>query len=262
MHGTRPTSGLSRSQQIFAVVLAVVSLLVFCTVARFASDGSILADVIAGVLFGVNVLVYVVMYTFAPHPKEQIIAVEGMRGRFTVYADLMLLPILALGIIFATVAFNLLREPNGPDLNPLTWIIMLLIVLLVIGVPFVIIVLRVHAFQIDDDKQIWVRHWGRYEPLNIVEFAQVRAYRTHVPRGGFVYTRLVFSGGDTYLRRVSLSISHIVSRRYRTSVDAALMNELVLNQCHKAGFAVQSLGKSGTKGWVATPPPLPIATRP
>jgi hypothetical protein len=183
-----------------------------------------------------------------------ITSVEELRGPFTVYDGWLVLPVLVVGMGLARVALRTLGETSRPADHPLAWTVALLIALAVIGVPFVIIALRVHAFQIDDNAQLWVRRWGRYEPLDIAEFAQVRAYVKRLPRGGFVYKRLVFSGGKSQLRRIALPLGHIVSRRHRTLVDGALVNALILDQCHKAGFAVQSLGDDGKQGWVATRP--------
>ena len=71
----------------------------------------------------------------------------------------------------------------------------------------------VRAFRVDDGGQLWVLCWGRYAPLRLDEFAQMRGYVVQARRA-INPTRVVCAGGAGRLRRVVFVLDH------RTPVSA------------------------------------------
>lgn len=256
MRGTRSTPGLSRFQSVLVTSLWLSSFLVLALVLAPRFPDNPAATMVGVAAFLPSALATWAIYRFGAHQQTQITTFEGMRGQFTVYDvrwPLLLLP----AVLLAGVGVSLLAETPGRFHATHVWAIAGLAALGMIGGPCVMMCRHIHAFRIDDDGQIAVRRWSRYQALRISEFAAVRGDVVRGRYGSVALTQLVFAGGPANLRQVVLPLSSVFSRRYHTLVYATVVSAFFLDQCETAGFTVQFKGTLGDHGWVARRTPDP-----
>jgi hypothetical protein len=251
MRGTRPTTKLSWGQSLLIASAWIAGLLGLVLLAPQIANQTLAAVLGLGVLGACWTVTIRITQRPAGRMRMQITSYEGLRGSFAVH-QLGWYVLLVPAISLTAVGVQLLRETPHLAARPSSWVIAALVALLVIGGPLAMIVGRVRAFRVDDDGQLWVRRWGRYVPLRLAEFGQVRGHVVQA-RGAIIPTRVVCASGAGRLRRVVFTLDHIASRDYHTPVPAGVLDAFLQDACERAGLTVRSLEPRGS-GWVATVP--------
>lgn len=184
--------------------------------------------------------------------KTPITTFEGLRGSFVIHHPTWYLLAL-LGLIGVFITVILVAETGVGNIRFAQWIG--LIILAGVGVlgPFNVLSKQVFAFRIDQEGTIWVRHWGRYQPLVFNQFREVRCITTTYKNNSFVPLHIVCSNGRGPLHQVVFSLSGIHSTSHRMPINGQLLEAYIYNACREADMHIEHVKRGQRRSWLATP---------
>lgn len=177
---------------------------------------------------------------------------EELQGRFVIYhPHWYILAILGMtGVIIATI---LVAEKGVQTISFAQWIGLLILAGVAIIGPLSNLSKQVFAFRIDENGMIWVRHWGRYYPLQLSQFREIRCITTRHKHNDFIPLHIVFSQGKGPIQQLVLSLGGIYSKTQRVPISAQLLNAFIYDACQKAGMHIEHVTRGQRRSWLATP---------
>lgn len=197
---------------------------------------------------------YVTFTTFQHYPNQSITisSFEDLRGSFVIYhPHVYILAFLGiLGVITATI---LLAEKGFRNISLAQWIGLLILGGVATIGPFSNLSKQVFAFRIDDNGTLWVRHWGRYYPLQFQEFSEVRCITVRSKNNAFIPLHIVCSQNKGPLKQLIFSLGGIYSKTYREPIKGQLLNAFIYNACQEANMYIEHVARGQRRSWLATP---------
>lgn len=107
---------------------------------------------------------------------------------------------------------------------------------------------RVSAFQVMDDNSLWIKRGGKYEPLEIAAFAEVRGVAIKRRRMVMV-TDVRFSKHVNGGRPVNIPLLAVRSQVTGTAVFPHVVENFFYKRCENAGLKLSK----HRNGWIAIP---------